>query len=400
MQASSRRVCVVGASTRFLSGITYYTYSLCHALGGSFDISAVFMRQLLPTRLYPGRDRVGASITELSLPESVPQFDGVDWYWVPSLLRALWFLWRQKPEVLILQWWTGTVVHSYLVLTAIAKLRGARMVVEFHEVLDTGEERIPLVGAYVALLGRLLMRLADGFVVHSNYDLPHIDARYSLGQRPVAVILHGPYNHYRSVQTQPSLPAAPATCCQLLFFGTIRPYKGLEDLIRAFDAISEEEVDQYRLTVVGETWENWTLPERLIAESRYRDRIEFINRYVPDEEAAAFFEHADVVVLPYHRSSASGPLHIAMSYGLPVVVTRVGGLPEAAEGYQGAQFVPPRDPCALTAALREARTLKGRRFVAPNDWGRTVSQYQALFAVLDAEHAANTEQAAIEEVTA
>ena len=50
-----------------------------------------------------------------SLPPRVRVFDGVDWFWLPSLLRALAFLVRQRPDVVVLQWWSGTVLHSYLI---------------------------------------------------------------------------------------------------------------------------------------------------------------------------------------------------------------------------------------------------------------------------------------------
>jgi glycosyltransferase involved in cell wall biosynthesis len=169
------------------------------------------------------------------------------------------------------------------------------------------------------------------------------------------------------------------SCCNLLFFGVIRPFKGLEDLITAFDMIPEDQISNYSLTVVGETWEGWTLPEKLIAESRYKNRITFENRYVTDEELAEFLAAADAVVLPYHRSSASGPLHTAMSWGLPVVVTHVGGLPEAVAGYEGAILVPPKDPLALRKALGKVIKLRGKRFTGPQSWEQTVTLYNALF---------------------
>ena len=92
MRGHTWRVCVVGPSTRFLSGITYYTYSLCQALSARCEVSAILMRQLLPTRLYPGHARVGAAMSALALPPTVRRVDGVDWFWVPTLGRALWLL--------------------------------------------------------------------------------------------------------------------------------------------------------------------------------------------------------------------------------------------------------------------------------------------------------------------
>jgi glycosyltransferase involved in cell wall biosynthesis len=159
----------------------------------------------------------------------------------------------------------------------------------------------------------------------------------------------------------------------------IRPFKGVEDIVDALELLSPEEVGRFELTVVGETWENWTLPNERIAASPYRDRIHLVNRYVSDDEVGAFFAGADVVVLPYHRSSASGPLQMAMAHGLPVVITAVGGLVEATEGYEGAIRVPPRDPVALRHALDAAYAIRGRRFRDVASWEHTLRGYGELF---------------------
>ena len=69
----------------------------------------------------------------------------------------------------------------------------------------------------------------------------------------------------------------------------------------------------YWLTVVGETWEGYTLPAERIAASRHGARITFVNRYVHDADPDAYLRGADAVMLPYRRSSLSGPLHVAMA---------------------------------------------------------------------------------------
>lgn len=369
---------MIGSGTRFLSGISYYTHHLAVALARVQPVSVILMRQLLPTRLYPGRQRVGARLTSLNY-GSIPVLDGVDWYWIPSFFRAGLFLVRQRPQVLVLQWWTGTVFHSYLGLALIGRLLGARIVIEFHEVVESGEARIWLANTYAHALGKLLVRLAHGFVVHSEHDRPILDRHYRLGNRPTAVIQHGPFDQYELPKGLRARREAPPSACNLLFFGTIRPYKGLEDLVEAFDAIPAKDIHHYWLTIVGETWEDWTLPSDYIACSRYRDRITFVNRYVPDEEVAQYFAGADAVVLPYHRSSASGPLHVAMCQGLPVVTTKVGGLAEAVAGYEGAVLVPPHDPALLRDALVHIASFRGSRFADVHCWDRTAHDFGALF---------------------
>jgi glycosyltransferase involved in cell wall biosynthesis len=382
MESRQLRVCVVGAGKRFLSGISYYTLHLVNALAQSNNVSVILMRRLLPVRFYPGWKRVGATLTRLEFSPMVRVFDGVDWYWLPSILRSLMFLIQERPDMIVFQWWSGTVLHSYLLLAWAARLLRAQVIIEFHEVLDTGEAKLLLAQAYVRLVAPLLVHLAHGFVVHSEYDRKLLQWHYDLEKRPIVLIPHGPYNHYQPSCREQEHQTMPPLCCNLLFFGVIRPFKGLEDLILAFDALPENEIAGYWLTVVGETWEGWTLPADLINRSRYRDRITFVNRYVTDEEVTQFFAAADAVVLPYYRSSMSGPLHIAMSCGLPVVVTSVGGLTEAIAGYDGAILIPPGDPAALQSALVQVAKLRGKRYTDPHSWEHTATRYQALFDAL------------------
>src|ERR1700694_5399231 len=133
------RIMVIGSGTRFISGISHYTYALACAFSTGHRTSVVLMRRLLPRRFYPGAQRVGARLADHGYPAGVRVYDGVDWFWFPSLLRALRLLWTEHPSVVVLQWWTGTVAHTYLVLVAVARLRGARVVLEMHEAQDTGE---------------------------------------------------------------------------------------------------------------------------------------------------------------------------------------------------------------------------------------------------------------------
>lgn len=371
------RVCVIGSSWRFASGISYYTCRMANALAEQNMVSVILMRKLIPAHFYPGSRRVGAKIADLEYQSSIECFDGVDYYWVPSMPRALRFLARQKPNVVVFQWWSGAVLHSYLLLAVAARLLGARVIIEFHEAFDTGEAKYPFVTSYVRTLSRPLLRLAAGFAVHSEYDRANICKLLALEGRPIAVVPHGPNDHL--VKAGPPPKVHNAGLCNLLFFGTIRPYKGLEYLIEAFNSLTEDEVRRFRLTVVGETWEGWTLPSRLIASSRYRDRIAFVNRYVTDHEVAEYFSQADAVVLPYLRSSASGPLHMAMSFGLPVAVTDVGGLLEAAREYEGAVFMRPGDADDLRRALLDLPRATGRRYADPHDWARSASLLAELF---------------------
>jgi glycosyltransferase involved in cell wall biosynthesis len=193
--------------------------------------------------------------------------------------------------------------------------------------------------------------------------------------KSVEVIHHGPYTQY-AASRETALRKAPADAVNLMYFGTIRPYKGLEDLVRAFNALPDP--TRFWLTVVGETWEGWSLPAKLIATSPHAGRITFVNRYVTDYEAAGWLAGADALILPYHRASASGPLHVGMALGLPIVITDIPALIDAAAGYEGCLFVPIRDIDSLRDALLVVAARRGTRYADPSSWEETVRRYEKL----------------------
>lgn len=378
---ASRPICIVGPGWRFTSGISYYTCRLANAFADQHNVSVIQLRQLLPKLFYPGRKRVGQHRTAMTLPADVAVFDGVDWWWGHSLFQALSFMRANRPRMLVLEWWTAATFHTYLVLALMARLLGARVVLEMHETQDPGEANLALMRRYGRWGLGLLLRITHGCVLHSKADQRLLEESYDSANLRIAIAPHGPFDQYRTTVEEgfvdevaiAAVRKAPRPAVvNLLFFGLIRPYKGLEDLVGVYNGLSEEEVAGLWLTVVGETWDGCNEPARLIETSPHRDRITFVNEYVPDEVVAAAFGHADVVILPYYRSSSSGTLHVAMSWGLPVVVTSVGGLPEAADGYEGAIFVPPGDPAMLKVAIKKAAQMVGLRFPDPRNWAETL----------------------------
>lgn len=363
------KVCVVGSGWLFVSGISAYTCSISNALAEEYEVSAVLMRRLLPRRLYPGASRVGENLMKMEYRKDVKVFDGIDYFWIPSMFRALSFVRRERPDVMLFQWWSGTVLHSYLLLAVVGRLLGIRLVIEFHETQDTGEASLPLTSVYVGVLSRPLLRLAHYFVVHSEFDRENIEKIYGISR--AVVVPHGPYDHLERSSAGPIRRGDEHDVFSLLFFGTIRPYKGLEYLVDAFGMLSQEEAAKFRLVVVGETWEAWDLPAQLISINPNKDQIVFENRYVHDDELAEYLGSSDAVVLPYLRSSSSGPLHLSMSHGLPVVVTDVGGLREAAGEYSGACFIAPKDADAIRQAILSLLDEPRARHEDPQSWDRS-----------------------------
>jgi len=108
----------------------------------------------------------------------------------------------------------------------------------------------------------------------------------------------------------------------LLFFGLIREYKGLDILLEAFGKLD----DDYNLIVAGEPYGSFVKYEEIINSSPAKDRIKLFTRYIKDSEVKYFFSAADLAVLPYRSATQSGISAIAWHFEVPMVVTDVGGL--------------------------------------------------------------------------
>jgi len=367
------KICVIGPSKKFLSGITYFTIGLSNALNKEHDVSVLYLRNLIPGFLFPGHKRLGKNISNVKLNKSINYYEGIDWYWIPSMFKAIRFLKKEKPDVIIFQWWTGSVAHSYLLLKIINKLFfKKKIIIEFHEVQDTAEVKIPLVKPYMKLMSKLLFKNFDAYVCHSNSDSKLLKKAYNL--KKVSIVPHGSYNELKKnirIKKDPNV-------CNLLFFGLIRQYKGLNYLIDAFDKIPKEKIKNYRLYIVGEAWED-TNPEELVEKSKYKEYITLINKYVPDEDVNKYFSLADVVVLPYTRASQSGAAHIATSYGIPVIVSEVGGLKESMRDYKGTTFVKPKDTTGIKNAILNLYQNRSKRYENPHSWEKTTEKFEEIF---------------------
>jgi glycosyltransferase involved in cell wall biosynthesis len=192
---------------------------------------------------------------------------------------------------------------------------------------------------------RQLYDAVDAIVAHSAYGRELLVEGLGVDPAKVRVIHHGAFRHLTAQSSELSLPAELAAVRSpvVLFFGLLRPYKGVDTLLDAWRG-----VDGAELWIVGRARMPLE-PLRAAAPASVR----FIPRFVSDAELPAFFRRADVVVLPYARTERldwSGVLATALAFGKPTVVSDVGGLGElAAAG--AARLVAPDDADALRTAL-------------------------------------------------
>lgn len=339
------RICVVGPTYPFRGGIAHYTTLLVRhlRLAGHQAPLYSFTRQY-PSWLFPGKTDRDPSTTPLRVDCEyiLDPINPFTWLRLFRRVRA------DNPDLLVLQWW---VPYWTPCLTALGWLvkRNTRIKIVFicHNV--TPHEGGGILDRRLALTA---LRRGDTLLVHSEQD------RFKLlALLPQARVVKASHPTYAPLAQQPSSATdslrtrlgLPATGPILLFFGFVRPYKGLEYLIQALPLIRKRL--PAHLVVAGEFWSSREFYERYAGEFGVAQQISFVDQYIPNEELQAYFELADVVVLPYVSATQSGVAQLAFGFNKPVITTRVGGLAEVVEDGVNGLLVPPQDEVALADAV-------------------------------------------------
>jgi glycosyltransferase involved in cell wall biosynthesis len=248
---------------------------------------------------------------------------------VPDMLR-----YRRAAaaaDVVHFQWLTIQPLDVHLLP------RTRPVVLTAHDVLP----REPRPGQLAAQ--RRLYERVDAVVVHSEHGRERLTTALGIDPAKVHAIEHGAFEHLTRVPDARPLPAHLRAVDKpvVLFFGLLRPYKGIDVLLDAWRALDADA----ELWIVG-------MPRMDIASMRAAapPSVRWIPRFVADAELAAFFERADLVVLPYREIDQSGVLFTALAFGASLVLSDVGGFSEvAAQG--AATLVAPGDSDALAAEL-------------------------------------------------
>jgi glycosyltransferase involved in cell wall biosynthesis len=290
--------------------------------------------------------------------------------------RLLHYAAAAKPKIFHILWNNKFQAFDRTLLMLFYKALGKKLIVTAHNINQAARDGHD--SAWNRLTLGIQYRLADRVFVHNDGMRHRLCRQFGVRPAKVAVIPFGinndaPNTSLTRERARAKLGLAPEDRA-LLFFGSIRPYKGLENLIRAFAILAPCD-SRYRLLIAGAPhFGDEQYLEQIKGEiqrcglaGRILSRFEFI----PDAETEIYCKAADLMVLPYNDISWSGVLILGYTFGLPAVVTDVGALREEVLGGQTGFVCPPRDPNALAAAIEGALERQpGESAPGPGLWDR------------------------------
>jgi glycosyltransferase involved in cell wall biosynthesis len=254
-----------------------------------------------------------------------------------------------------IQWPYKLVLLDRTLLLAYYKLLGKRIIFTAHNVDADARDGTSTWLRQASL--RFFYRHVDHLIVHTDKMKKQLVDDFGISGAKISVIPHGVMSSV--AVTGMSRSAARAKLGLggeekvVLFFGLITPYKGIETLVEAVGRLNRAG-NNYRLMIAGRIKEcqgYWFKIEELIRNQGLQNQVRTDLRHVPDEEIEAYFQAADLLVLPYRDIFQSGALFLTYRFGLPVVATDVGSFREDIAAAQAGFVCQPSDPASMAQTI-------------------------------------------------
>ncbi len=326
----------------YRGGISQFNALLYRALEKNNEIKAFTFKRQYPGFLFPGETQF---VTENDNIDKIDAARVLDTINPLSYLKAGKLIAGYNPDLLIMKFWMPFFAPSLGYVSGRLRKRNKTKTIA---ILDNviPHERKP---GDMALI-RYFLKKVDGFIVMSTIvknDLLSLkpEAKYILKPHPL-------YEHFgEKIEKIEALKKLnlPEDKNIILFFGFIRDYKGIGELIKSFKFLP----DNFHLVIAGEVYGSFAKYQDIIDELGLKDKISIFTKYISDREVSVFFSAADVCVLPYKSATQSGIVQIAYNFNLPVIATNVGGLSEMITDYQTGLIIPTCEPELISEKIEE-----------------------------------------------
>lgn len=307
------KVAILSCFYPYRGGIAQFNAALYGELGKSCSVRAFNFSRQYPDFLFPGKTQYVTSDDEAVPVECTAVLDTAN---PLSWIKAAKAVRQWQPDFLVMRYWMPYFAPS-LGYVARHAGKGCRTIGIIDNVIPH-ERRF-----FDTPLTRYFLKGCDGFVTMCDSvtsDLLKLkpEARYIMRQHPL-------YSHFGEklgrAEAEQKLGLLPGKH-NILFFGLIRHYKGLDILLKAFSGLDEN----YQLIIAGEPYGSFAPYQAIIDSLENRDRIHLFPKYIRDSEVKDYFSAADVTVLPYRSATQSGISSISYHFDVPMIVTDTGGL--------------------------------------------------------------------------
>lgn len=339
------RIAIIGPAYPYRGGPPLVVAHLYEALAREHAVEVFSFTRLYPSLLFPGTRQEDVSAFPAKVHPVRRMIDSIN---PVTWVRTARAIMEWKPDLVLVDWYQPFFGPCYAVIGRMLKRRGIRIVFLTENIVSHESRWVDTV------LTRRALDVSDGFIAFSasvEQTLKRWYPQLRAERATLPLFFTEETSPVAWTQDEARAHLGITHARVLLFFGYIRKYKGLRNLIAAFPATHKEFPDTF-LLIVGECYENADEYRALIEQSGVAHAIRWVAEYVPNEDIAMYYHAADIVVLPYDSATQSGIVKIAFGFEKPVLATRVGGLTEEIAPWNAGVVVEPHDPAALIGGLR------------------------------------------------
>ena len=337
------RIVIVGPAYPLRGGIAHHTARLARALQKSHTVQVVTFKRQFPRLLFPGtsQEESAGELLRVESEQLIDSLNPFNWIRVALNIRA------RRPDLLLIAYSLPFFGPCYGTVAGIVRWRRPTKALFLCHNIVPHEHRLG-----DRLFTRWAFAFADCFIVQSSEV--ERDLRNFCPNATAALVWHPVYDLFGDPvpkdDAHRSLHISSGRV--LLFFGYVRPYKGLRVLLEALALlVARGGFSDLLLLVVGEFYEDEASYRAFIAARNLERHVRVVAEYVPQNRVAQYFSASDVVILPYRSATQSGIAQIAYNFNKPVIATTVGGLAEVVVEGKTGFLVPPDDPPALAEAI-------------------------------------------------
>lgn len=306
---------IVGPLPPFRGGIAETQWEFANALHQKgYTIECWNFNRLYPAFLFPGKSQFDAAVKPMSFvsKRNVHAYNPFSWLKLAQEIR------KKKPKRVVFRYWSPFLAPLYGTLARLLPSSLPKIVL-----IDNWQPHEK--SRFDSCLNAFFKKRITHFTTLSKHVAEQISVHKSQkvwwGFHPLPTT--APKKH--TLEKAREILKMNKRKAHLLFFGLIRPYKGLDLLIEACSKI-DVPID---LHIVGEFYTDKTPYLKRIKEYQLEEHIHLVDKFVSAEEVAQYFSAADVVVLPYKSATQSGVIAQAYQYETPILVTEQPGLAKA-----------------------------------------------------------------------
>lgn len=315
------KVLMVGPVPPMKGGVSKYCQRQFEELKKSVDIELVSFKSPYPAFLYPGQMDKMDSVVDKKIKFSFKWYNPISWL-IPAFSLA---------DIFHYHWWSYYFFPMYLPSLVLLKLRRKRVIFTLHNVVEYETNFID------RLFRKIVFSFPDMFIAHSDDNKKQLANIFGVSPRKISVLPIGLFDFYGDVMDKNLARKKLGLGLDekvILYFGQIREYKGVDDLLEAF-SLASNKIKNLRLVIAGKSWVDWNKYQEIINRNKIANKVILKIGYIPDRDVKHYFSAADLVVLPYKDFEAqSGVGSIAIGFGKPLLVSDTGGLPDLVNNRQ------------------------------------------------------------------